>query len=330
MKHPIPIRILDGGLGTSLEDKYRVKFSLNTPLWSSHLLLSDQKTLLECQTDFAEAGADILLTATYQVSIGGFAATRTPEWPRGVSLPNIGQFLEDAVLITESAGGRHGPEVAVSLGPYGATMVPSTEYTGAYDEDHVGTSKLARWHFERAMLFAKQERLLSRVHYLAFETIPRLDEVKAVREVLTAFQIPGWISCVFPGDDDRLPDGSTVEDVVTAALAGDTSKRPPWGIGINCTKVQKLGGLVKKFEKAVQGLIELGDVLGWPSLVLYPDGTNGEVYNTTTKIWELPAGSTKPEVCFCRYLSALSLLTVTPDAMGSSAGYCCSGDGLQG
>ena len=313
MKHPIPIRILDGGLGTSLEDKYGVKFSLHTPLWSSHLLLSDQKTLLECQTDFAEAGADILLTATYQVSISGFAATRTPEWPRGVSLPNIGQFLEDAVLIAESAGrgggGRGGSggsgngstEIAISLGPYGATMVPSTEYTGAYDKDHIGTNKLAQWHFERVMLYAKQQGLMSRVRYLAFETIPRLDEVKAIRGVLASFKTPGWISCVFPGhdDNDRLPDGSTVEDVVTAALAcgGEmTTKRPPWGIGINCTKIQKLSGLVKKFEKAVQGLIDLGDLHGWPSLVLYPDGTNGEVYNTTTKTWELPAGSTKPEV----------------------------------
>ena len=28
----------------------------------------------------------------------------------------------------------------------------------------------------------------------------------------------------------------------------------------------------------------------WPALVLYPDGTNGEVYNTTTQTWELPEG----------------------------------------
>ena len=30
-----------------------------------------------------------------------------------------------------------------------------------------------------------------------------------------------------------------------------------------------------------------------PALVLYPDGTNGEVYNTATQTWEIPDGRDK-------------------------------------
>lgn len=77
------IQILDGGLGTSLQDQHGVTFDSSTPLWSSHLLVSDPTTLLACQRNFITAGCDVLLTATYQVSIEGFARTKTPEFPDG-------------------------------------------------------------------------------------------------------------------------------------------------------------------------------------------------------------------------------------------------------
>ena len=66
-----PILVLDGGLGTTLEDEHKVKFSTATPLWSSHLLVENVEILNTVQRDFANAGADIILTATYQASIQG-------------------------------------------------------------------------------------------------------------------------------------------------------------------------------------------------------------------------------------------------------------------
>ncbi|KAK3393331.1 Homocysteine S-methyltransferase [Podospora didyma] len=313
MKDLTPVLILDGGLGTTLEDKYHVDFSSDkTPLWSSHLLVSDQATLLACQSEFANAGADVILTATYQVSIEGFAATKTPEWPRGISIANIGQFLEDAVLIASQAAPPES-QIALSLGPYGATMIPSTEYSGVYDDE--GVRNLSSWHYQRLMLFAKVPKLLSRINLVALETIPRIDEIIVVRKMISEQRsrfsgssgdkiigklpqncLPMWISCVYPGEDERLPDGGSVEDAVAAMLSSEVSAYVPWGIGINCTKVGKLASLVKRYEKAVQGLIDTNILVDWPSLVLYPDGTNGEVYNTTTKTWELPEGRKAPEV----------------------------------
>ncbi|VUC33016.1 unnamed protein product, partial [Clonostachys rosea] len=78
------IKILDGGLGTSLETDFAVKFSHSTPLWSSHLLVSDPETLLQCQSNFGRVPVDVLLTATYQVSIQGFADTKTSQTPTGI------------------------------------------------------------------------------------------------------------------------------------------------------------------------------------------------------------------------------------------------------
>lgn len=307
MKDLIPIQLLDGGLGTTLEDKYGVKFSEATPLWSSHLLLTDQRKLLDCQADFGDEGIDVITTATYQVSIEGFAATRTPDWTRGVDLPNIPGFLEDAVLIANKAAPA--AKVALSLGPYGATMIPSTEYSAKYDDKHNNRWKLYDWHLERVMLYLKNNTGLGHVSFLAFETIPRLDEVKAIRRLLSLSDLRKmmpWISCVFPGDDERLPDGSSVQDAVHAMLSSEISMVTPWGIGINCTKVSKLDSLVRQYEKAVQELIDLNQLDGWPSLVLYPDGTNGEVYDTVTKTWKLPEGVKPPEVCRAPFIVFLT------------------------
>ncbi|KAL1954754.1 hypothetical protein VTO42DRAFT_754 [Malbranchea cinnamomea] len=332
------IQILDGGLGTSLEDNYNIHFdSSSTPLWSSHLLVSKQgqATLLACQRDFAAVPVDVLLTATYQVSIEGFARTRTDEFPDGVtSRDAVARYLADALDIAESAAaqgsstcsrtatsnittaaaaaaaaaatttttvstttGCERAEIALSLGPYGACMVPGQEYSGRYDAAHDGEEELVQWHLERLRLFGDAD-VLRRVRYVAFETLPRLDELRAVRRAVHAagITVPFWVSCVFPDPEGegeegketglRLPDGSTVEQVVHAALAEMGDGAMPWGVGINCTKVHKLPALVDRYGRCVEQMLAAGQIRAAPALVLYPDGTKGEVYNTTTQRWE--------------------------------------------
>ncbi|KAF9629101.1 Homocysteine S-methyltransferase [Lasiodiplodia theobromae] len=289
------VQILDGGLGTSLEDKYGVKFNHAQPLWSSHFVIENQDTLLACQTDFVEAGADVLLSATYQVSVEGFARTKTAEFPNGIPKDAIPSFLAKAIDIAEKASSHGSAKLALSLGPYGASMIPGQEYSGKYDAEHDTEENLYQWHLERLHLFTAVDRLQERVQYVAFETLPRLDEIRAVRRAAHAAGIttnqPGprlWISCVFPGEGDNLPDGSTIDQVVEAMLDHLDDGSRLWGIGINCTKMHKLPGLIRKFEDAVRKIQKAGRLDASPSLVLYPDGTNGEIYNTTTKQWERP------------------------------------------
>jgi len=285
------IQILDGGLGTSLQDQYGVSFdSTNTPLWSSHMLVSDPTTLRVCQADFVNAGVDILLTATYQVSPSGFALTKTAKHPNGIPIEAVGGYLRTAVEVAERAKGSSSTKIALSLGPYGACMIPGQEYSGAYDAAHDSEEALYRWHLDRLRLFIEAEGgLAGRVQYVAFETLPRLDEVRAVRRAFkdSGITVPFWIACVFPREDELLPDGGSVEQVVNAAV-GPLDGAMPWGIGINCTKVHKLDGLIDKFGACVSEAIAGGQLSAAPTLVLYPDGTNGEVYNTTTQVWEKP------------------------------------------
>ena len=310
------VQILDGGLGTSLQDHYGIKFdSTNTPLWASHMLVSDPDTLQSCQQDFGHAGIDVLLTATYQVSPEGFARTKTPAYPNGIPPEAIGQFLQTAVGIAERAKVRDAAKIALSLGPYGACMIPGQEYSGAYDAAHDSEEALYQWHLQRLRLFLDAEGdLLSRMQYVAFETLPRLDEVRAVRRAIrdSGITLPFWISCVFPREDDCLPDGSSVEAVVQAATTPTKNGLLPWGLGVNCTKVHKLPGLVDQFGACITRAMSRGQVTAAPSLVLYPDGTNGEVYNTTTQTWEKPGGQTEGEkdtVCPHTYSQGWSVLT---------------------
>ena len=112
--------------------------------------------------------------------------------------------------------------VALSLGAYGATMVPSQEYTGRYPPEMSEVQGLYRFHKERVLCFAN-DTVWEDIDIVAFETLPRLAEIKAARLVMQDLATAQhnkrfWISCVFPNDDDGLPDGSSVEAVVGATL----------------------------------------------------------------------------------------------------------------
>lgn len=61
------------------------------------------------------------------------------------------------------------------------------------------------------------------------------------------------------------------------------------GVSINCAKVWKLIPLLTRSESVIEKLLEEGTIQEWPVLVLYPDGTKGEMYNTVTKKWETPS-----------------------------------------
>ncbi|MCJ1252813.1 hypothetical protein MMC24_000619 [Lignoscripta atroalba] len=325
--HP-PILLLDGGLGTTLEcPPYNIHFSAATPLWSSHLPVSSPDTLLAAQKSFVDSGADVLLTGTYQASFEGFQSTSLRGEGgvkrNGYGRAEAGALMRNAVVIARKAfeassrravegekehtkNGHRVGIVALSLGAYGATMRPSQEYTGAYLPSEMKTTEgLSKWHMERLAVFAEDAQTWSDIDYVAFETLPLLREIEAARKIMAEVNSGTgrkrwWISCVFPNENPELPDGSSVENVVETMLT-DRGKRwqQPWGIGINCTKVEKLAVLIAQFEEAVQKLLREGKLeerslnhsSGWPWLVIYPDGAQGLVYNTTAKVWESPDGA---------------------------------------
>ncbi|KIX04572.1 uncharacterized protein Z518_05442 [Rhinocladiella mackenziei CBS 650.93] len=268
------VLLLDGGLGTTLEDHHGVKFSSRTPLWSSHLLVENVTVVEAVQREFAQAGSDIILTATYQASFRGFQNTKI-SGENGIGPDEARNYMLSAVRIARAAfNGRPGL-VALSLGAYGATMVPSTEYSGNYGP--MTEKDLFNFHFERVSIFQDSPHWED-IDLVAFETLPRNDEVRVANKVMRNIKDKAyWISCVFPNSDERLPDGTDVEELVRTMLEGESR---PFAVGINCSKLPKIARLIQRFEQAAKSLsLEL------PRLVVYPDGSGGKVYDAKMHDW---------------------------------------------
>lgn len=308
------------------------RWNLHLTAFVSHPLrpfgprISSPESLSNVQNDFVRNGVDVLLTATYQASVEGFAATprqssqpleadsskndkienaaKDPEHKPGYDREHASVLMRSAVSIACSAASQSPREtlIALSLGPYGATMRPSQEYTGTYPATMLTIPNLQSWHADRLSVFTSHPNIRSSINLIAFETLPLLAEIKAVRRVMAEAnsregQKRWWISCVFPNEDLRLPDRHEVKQVVEAMIAdGGKEEQVPWGIGVNCTKVGKLRGLVREFEDAVGGLVAKGRAQSeWPWLVLYPDGAQGLVYNTSTQTLEAKEGEKRAE-----------------------------------
>src|SRR5687768_5076529 len=61
--------ILDGGLATELEGR---GYDLSDALWSARLLADEPAAIRQVHADYLAAGADCLITASYQATIAGF------------------------------------------------------------------------------------------------------------------------------------------------------------------------------------------------------------------------------------------------------------------
>ena len=95
---------------------------------------------------YARAGAQVLLTASYQASFAGFAA-------RGADRARAAELFASSVALARSAArevaeptGARPAWVAASVGPYGAVRADGGEYRGRYG---LSVAELARFHRPR-------------------------------------------------------------------------------------------------------------------------------------------------------------------------------------
>src|SRR5271166_3619984 len=69
------IRVLDGGFASELE---YLGAKISGPLWSAHVLEDEPEKVVAVHRAYLEAGADCILTASYQVSRMGYAEYGLP------------------------------------------------------------------------------------------------------------------------------------------------------------------------------------------------------------------------------------------------------------
>lgn len=197
--------VLDGGFGTLLEARGN---DLSGSLWSARLLRDDPAEVRAAHAEFIAAGADVVITSSYQLGFGA-----------GLDDDDVERLLRRSVTVAREAGDAF---VAASVGPFGATRADGSEYTGAYGLDVDG---LRSWHRRRLEVLAA-----AGADALAVETIPSLIEVEAVVAELAALDhpdLPVWIS---------LSASSTAFDPesLEAALTLAASAPGVVAVGVNC------------------------------------------------------------------------------------------------
>lgn len=258
--------ILDGGLATEMEAQ---GCDLSDELWSAGYLLLDPDVIGRVHRDYLAAGADCVITATYQATLTSFRR-------RGLSPREARALLNRAVELAVEARdafwndappGRRRPLVAASIGPYGAYLADGSEYTGAYDRDEDG---LMAFHRRRFELLAT-----SGADLLACETLPSATEARALLRLLR--DSPGtWAWFSFQcRDGRRLADGSEI----AAAAAEVAACERVAAVGVNCTAPRFVPELVER----IRGVTDR-------PIVVYPN--SGEHYDVGTRSW---LGTPDPE-----------------------------------
>lgn len=253
--------ILDGGLATELEAR---GYDLSDALWSARLLHDAPQVIKQIHLDYLKAGADCIITASYQATVAGFMS-------KGYSDREARDLLRRSVSLAREARdefwarpgnrqGRRRPLVAASIGPYGAFLADGSEYQGHYG---LSQEQLLAFHEPRWRLLAGCGPDL-----MACETIPSAVEARAlailVRDVS---RIPAWISfsCC---DSHHLSDGTPIVDIVSQIHGGPKIV----ALGVNCTPPRFIASLVHDVRSVTE-----------KPIVVYPN--SGERYDATKKEW---------------------------------------------
>ena len=251
--------VIDGGLSNQLESK---GIRLDNSLWTASALVTQPDSIVRTHLDYLEAGAECIITSSYQATLQGFIASGYSKQESEVLINLTAQLAEQAreQFIAQNPGVTK-PLIAGSIGPYGAFLADGSEYRGDYG---LSDQQLADFHQPRMHILAS-----SVVDLLACETIPSYQEAEVLVRCLEEVEKPSWISFTFKSEK-RLWDDTEVEKC--AALIGNSSSVS--GIGINCTRPEFVLGLLRRMHPHI----------GQKPIVVYPN--SGETYDPESKKWD--------------------------------------------
>ena len=247
--------VSDGAMATELEKR---GVATNSALWSATAMLDHPDAIQAVHQSYLDAGAKIMTTNTYQANVPAFEQA-------GIAAAQARQLIQQAVTIAHTArDASHVTDavIAGSIGPYGAYLADGSEYTGAYQ---LTPSAYQDFHRERLALI-----MAAGVDVLALETMPRLDEVQALVQLITTTwpQQPYWVSFSIK-DPQPLCDGTSL-----AATAKWVAAQPNVvAVGVNCTTLENIAPALATLKAAVA-----------VPLIVYPN--SGDQYDPVTKTWQ--------------------------------------------
>ena len=252
--------VMDGAMGTELEKR---GYNVSDALWSAKFLKENPDAIKQIHKDYMEAGANVVTCCSYQATIPGFMDAGYSEEEAEVL---IRKSMEIALLAREEwwqeSGKEKGceyPVIAGDIGPYGAYLADGSEYSGAYD---LTKEEYKDFHSKRINILKD-----AGAEIFAVETCPKLDEAKAVAELLEELDSDFWVSFTVktPG---RISDGTPIKDVVECMNKYSHIK----AIGVNCVAPEIVEDIILNLRKE-------SDI----PICVYPN--SGEVYDGINKVW---------------------------------------------
>ncbi|GMN32953.1 hypothetical protein TIFTF001_046650 [Ficus carica] len=273
---------------SELNAKENIKMYMDHYVW----MVSDPLSVV-VHLDYLEAGADIIITASYQATIQGFET-------RGFSREESEALLKKSVEValeardiyyercSKSSSSAVGDDkilkrrpilVAASVGSYGAYLADGSEYriegimfflfccvpfsSGIYG-DAITLKVLKDFHRRRVQVLAE-----SGADLIAFETVPNKIEAQAYVEILDEenISIPAWFSF-------NSKDGINVvsgDSILEFASIAESCKKVV-AVGINCTPPRFIHGLISSLSKVTT-----------KPILIYPN--SGESYDPDKKEW---------------------------------------------
>ncbi|XP_052888652.1 AP2-associated protein kinase 1 [Anopheles moucheti] len=274
--------VIDGGFSTQLAEHVGARLDKD-PLWSSRFNATNPGAVLETHLDYLKAGADCILTNTYQASIEGYMDFLDLNEDESV------QLIKSSVELARRARTRYLAEklenkshkipwVVGSIGPYGAHLHDGSEYTGAY-ADQVPANRLQKWHRPRINAIVE-----AGVDALAIETIPCRMEAEALLDLLTTEHptVRFWISFQCR-DGSSIAHGEQFAETVIALW--NRAKQLPnpnlLALGVNCVNPQHVLPLLRSVHE--QCGFSPTDGANRIPLIVYPN--SGEQWDAVGGCW---------------------------------------------
>lgn len=242
--------VLDGGLSNQLEAQ---GCDLSDALWSARLLADDPGQIEAAHAAYVRAGAQVLITSSYQANFEGFAR-------RGVAREEAAGLLARSVELARGAGAAAEGEVwvAASVGPYGAMLADGSEYRGRYG---LSVRELERFHRPRIEALAA-----AGPDVLALETVPDMDEAQALLGAVEGCGVPVWFSYSITGERTRA--GQELAQAFALAAGRDDVI----AVGVNCCE-----------PADADAAVELAAAVTGKPVVVYPN--SGERWDAAERGW---------------------------------------------
>eukprot|EP01126_Amoeba_proteus_P003088 TRINITY_DN11000_c0_g1_i4.p1 TRINITY_DN11000_c0_g1~~TRINITY_DN11000_c0_g1_i4.p1 ORF type:complete len:320 (-),score=53.40 TRINITY_DN11000_c0_g1_i4:149-1108(-) len=255
------VLLLDGGLATELEF---IGQKLHPLLFNAHLLVDSSDLIEQVHLSYLRSGANIITTASYQVSSQGFERAGYNSQIAEECLRKSVDIAVRSVEIFRNENSTSPTFVAASVGPYGAVLADCSEYSGSYMSS-VSHEAIQKFHEERLQVLAKHPG----TDIILVETQPSADEVRIILNSLKIIN-PNVPTCVSFScrDDQYLHSGERIEDIVKELNEFDQV----FAVGANCIHPELVLPIIQNIKKHTSKFV-----------IVYPN--SGETWDVS-KTWK--------------------------------------------